>query len=64
MLQTILGNIFVGGLVLFSVLALVVPIFVEVQKKVHNFNFTHLKSYIYTFAGIGLVLLLLLTLAK
>ena len=63
MLQTVLGNLFIGGLLLFSILALLLPIFVETQKRLSMPGKGYLKRSAPVLLGLVVCVLLIWALA-
>jgi hypothetical protein len=44
MMQTVTGSVFIGGLIVFSILSLILPIFVEVQKSLQRVGSGYLRQ--------------------
>ena len=61
-MQTIIGNALIGGLIVLCVMALILPILVGVQKRVHRFSFAYPSKFIMPFVGITIALTLFLAL--
>lgn len=64
MVQTILGNLFVGGLIVFSILALLLPIFAEARRRLHMPRMDHLKKVVPMLTGMALGMIIFWALAN
>lgn len=59
MLQTIVGNVVIGGLIILSLLSLMLPIWVELQRKIPVLAIIGIRKFLVIGFGITVALFLL-----
>ncbi len=61
MLQTIVGNVVIGGLIILSLLSLVLPMWVELQRKIPALAIIGVRKFLVIGIGITVALFLLIS---